>query len=166
MISLSLNIFFPGAGDCAITPLWPSPQVSYMTQITSPNFGIGIFRTIRVFTRFQTNNMHDWVSLFIRQWPPIITDNILAQWISNWNHYLVHFARFPFKIKIIILLVYIMYLRGYEERRARGAAAGSAREEVVTKPRRIRMRNRCSFFPFVIPFERAVLTALTAVGDR
>jgi len=33
----------------------------------------------------------------------------------------------------------------YEERRARGLAAGSAREEVVTKSRRIRMRNRCSF---------------------
>jgi hypothetical protein len=48
----------------------------------------------------------------------------------------------------VLLLLRCVPMR--EERRARGAAAGSAREEVVTKSRQIRMRNRCSFFSYVI----------------
>lgn len=69
----------------------------------------------------------------------------------------------------MLFVVLLLMLPIREERRARGAAAGSARrEEVVTKSRRIRMRNRCSFFflSLYIPFERLILTALTAAGDR
>lgn len=87
----------------------------------------------------------------------------LALWITDRNRYLEHCARFSFKMILLMLFVVLLLILPIcGERRARGAAAGSARrEEVVTKSRRIRMRNRCSFFFFVIYTVREARTYRT-----
>lgn len=133
---------------------------------------IGIVRKVRgVYS--QTNNIYVARFRFIsatvasNYWRQYIM--YLALWITDRNRYLEHCARFSFKMILLMLFVLLLLILPIrEERRARGAAVGSARrEEVETKSRRIRMRNRCSFFlSLYIPFERTVLTALTVAGDR